>query len=69
VIYEIDTVVPSSASDVFSMDSSSGEMRLTGVLDFESVAFYHLHVKAKDKGIPPLSGHCSVELEVLDVND
>ncbi|XP_075020905.1 protocadherin alpha-2-like [Calonectris borealis] len=69
VLYEIDTFVPPSASDVFSIDATSGEIRLTGALDFETVTFYDLHVKAKDKGMPPLSGHCSVELEVLDVND
>ncbi|NXX20544.1 PCDAB protein, partial [Podargus strigoides] len=69
VIYEIDTFVPPSTSDVFSIDAKSGEIRLTGALDFETVPFYDLHVKATDKGTPPLSGHCSVELEVLDVND
>ncbi|NWR61142.1 PCDA3 protein, partial [Bucorvus abyssinicus] len=69
VIYEIDTIVPPSASDVFSIDVKSGEIRLTGSLDFETVTFYELHIKAIDKGTPPLSGHCSVELEVVDVND
>ncbi|NWH60234.1 PCDAB protein, partial [Geococcyx californianus] len=69
VIYEIDTFVPSSGSDVFSIESKSGEIRLKGPLDYEIVTFYDLQIKAKDMGTPPLSGHCSVELEVLDVND
>ncbi|XP_074771983.1 protocadherin alpha-6-like [Athene noctua] len=69
VIYEIETFVPPSASDVFSIDGKSGEIRLTGALDFETVNFYDLHVKATDKGTPPLSGHCKVVVEVLDVND
>ncbi|XP_027528435.1 protocadherin alpha-2-like, partial [Neopelma chrysocephalum] len=69
VKYEIDTVVPPSASDVFSIDANSGEIRLTGALDFEAVTLYDLSVKATDKGTPPLSGHCKVVLEVLDVND
>ncbi|KAM6408431.1 protocadherin alpha-2-like [Rhynochetos jubatus] len=69
VTYEIDTVVPPSASDVFSIDAKKGEIRLTGALDFETVTFYDLHVKATDKGTPPLSGHCKVVVEVLDVND
>ncbi|NXA30624.1 PCDAB protein, partial [Ibidorhyncha struthersii] len=64
VIYEIDTIAPPSASDVFSIDATSGEIRLTGALDFETVIFYNLHVKAKDNGTPPLSGHCKVVLEV-----
>ncbi|XP_071615282.1 protocadherin alpha-13-like [Heliangelus exortis] len=69
VIYEIEAVVPPSATDVFSIDARSGEIRLRGALDFETVSLYHLHIKAKDKGTPPLLGHCSIELEVLDVND
>ncbi|KAM6380445.1 protocadherin alpha-2-like isoform 2-T2 [Pluvialis apricaria] len=69
VIYEIDTIVPPSALDVFHIDAVSGEITLTAALDFETVSFYDLHVKATDKGTPPLSGHCKVVLEVLDVND
>ncbi|XP_032558659.1 protocadherin alpha-2-like isoform X3 [Chiroxiphia lanceolata] len=69
VTYEIGTVVPASASDIFSIDTNSGEIRLTGALDFETVTAYDLNIKAKDKGTPPLSGHCKVVLEVLDVND
>uniref|UniRef100_A0A672UFU7 Protocadherin alpha subfamily C, 2 n=1 Tax=Strigops habroptila TaxID=2489341 RepID=A0A672UFU7_STRHB len=69
VIYEIDTVVHPSASAAFNIDRKSGEIRLTGPLDFETVALYDLHVKARDQGTPPLSGHCKVVVEVLDVND
>ncbi|NXI42562.1 PCDAB protein, partial [Galbula dea] len=69
VIYDIETFVPPAASDVFSIDAKSGEIRLRGALDFETVTFYDLQIKARDKGTPPLSGHCSVELEVVDVND
>ncbi|NXU46850.1 PCDA1 protein, partial [Drymodes brunneopygia] len=67
VIYEIDTVVPPSASDVFSIDGNTGEIRLMGELDFERFTLYDLNVKAKDKGTPPLLGHCKVLVEVLDV--
>ncbi|NWH75499.1 PCDAB protein, partial [Piaya cayana] len=69
VIYVMETIVPPSGSEVFSMDAKSGEIRLKGTLDFETVPFFVLHVKATDQGTPPLSGHSSVELEVLDEND
>ncbi|XP_068062431.1 protocadherin alpha-8-like [Anomalospiza imberbis] len=69
VKYEIDTIVPPRASDLFSIDANTGEIRLTGALDFEEVNLYDLNVKATDKGTPPLSGHCKVVLEVVDVND
>ncbi|NXM99446.1 PCDAB protein, partial [Sylvia borin] len=67
MIYEIDTIVPPSSYDLFSIDGNTGEIRLTGALDFEVVSLYDLNIKATDKGTPPLSGHCKVELEVLDV--
>ncbi|XP_071670964.1 protocadherin alpha-2-like isoform X7 [Patagioenas fasciata] len=69
ITYEMDTVVPSSASDIFNVDAKSGEITLMGTLDFETVAFYDVQIKATDKGTPPLSGHCKVLVEVLDVND
>ncbi|NXR40754.1 PCDA6 protein, partial [Zosterops hypoxanthus] len=69
VKYEIDNVVPPSASDLFSIDANTGEIRLKGSLDFEVVNLYDLSIKVTDKGTPPLSGHCKVVLEVLDVND
>ncbi|NXB08428.1 PCDA8 protein, partial [Cnemophilus loriae] len=67
--YEIDTVVPPSASDLFSIDENSGDIKLKGTLDFEAVNLYDINIKATDKGTPSLSGHCKVVLEVLDVND
>ncbi|KAM9226361.1 protocadherin alpha-2-like [Leptosomus discolor] len=67
--YSIVSSVSVGTRDPFSIDAKTGEIRLTGVLDFEDVRFYELQIEATDKGTPPLSGHCSVELEVLDVND
>uniref|UniRef100_A0A8C3TZF0 Cadherin domain-containing protein n=1 Tax=Catharus ustulatus TaxID=91951 RepID=A0A8C3TZF0_CATUS len=69
VNYEIHTIVPPSASDLFSINADTGEIRLMGVLDFEEVNLYEINIKVTDAGTPPLSGHCKVELEVQDVND
>ncbi|NWZ17338.1 PCDAB protein, partial [Agelaius phoeniceus] len=69
LVYDIDTIVPPSDRDLFSIDVNSGEIRLTGTLDFETVNLYELHIKGTDKGTPPLSGHCKLVLEVVDVND
>ncbi|NXU20705.1 PCDA2 protein, partial [Pardalotus punctatus] len=63
-----DTVSP-KIQDLFLIDRKSGEIRTAGELDFEDVQAYDLEIEAKDQGWPPLSGHCRVELEVLDVND
>ncbi|PKK19771.1 protocadherin alpha-8 [Columba livia] len=69
VTYTATNFIPRSGSDVIAVNPKTGEIRLTGSLDFEEVSIYDFHIEARDKGTPPLSGHCSVELEVLDVND
>ncbi|XP_065591106.1 protocadherin alpha-6-like [Cyrtonyx montezumae] len=67
--YSIVSSVPESQREAFSIDRHTGEVRLTGPLDFEDVHQHELQIEARDKGTPPLSGHCSVIVEVLDVND
>ncbi|XP_066053667.1 protocadherin alpha-2-like isoform X2 [Chamaea fasciata] len=67
--YTILSSIPIGSKELFTVDSKTGEIRLTGTLDFEDVRLHELQIEATDKGTPPLSGHCSVELQVLDVND
>ncbi|NXK85232.1 PCDAB protein, partial [Amazona guildingii] len=67
--YSLVSSVPVAKRDLFSIDTKTGEIRLMGALDFEDNRLHELQIEARDKGTPPLSGHCSVELEVLDVND
>ncbi|XP_058704855.1 protocadherin alpha-3-like isoform X6 [Poecile atricapillus] len=67
--YSILRSSPIGNKELFTIDTKTGEVRLMGALDFENVRLHELQIEATDKGTPPLSGHCSVELEVLDVND
>ncbi|XP_037254619.1 LOW QUALITY PROTEIN: protocadherin alpha-3-like [Falco rusticolus] len=67
--YSIVSLDPAGNRDLFTIDPKTGEIRLTGALDFEDVHLHEIQIEARDKGSLPLSGHCSVELEVLDVND
>ncbi|XP_048816767.1 protocadherin alpha-2-like isoform X2 [Lagopus muta] len=69
IYYAFSETIPEKMKELFVIDRISGEMRTAGKLDFEDVQSYDLEVQAGDKGMPPLSGHCSVLLEVLDVND
>ncbi|NXX45542.1 PCDA2 protein, partial [Tricholaema leucomelas] len=55
--------------EMFSIDENKGEIRLRGKLDYEEMDNYEITIEARDKGTPPLSGHCKVMMEVLDVND
>ncbi|KAM3664853.1 protocadherin alpha-6-like [Ammospiza maritima maritima] len=69
ISYSLQILYPQDRKDIFRIDQNSGEIRLTGDLDYEDVNLYRLQVDATDKGTAPLSGHCKVVLEVLDVND
>ncbi|NWU88718.1 PCDA9 protein, partial [Upupa epops] len=55
--------------EMFSIEEKTGEIRLQGNLDYEKTDNYEIIIEAIDGGTPPLSGHCKVVVEVLDVND
>ncbi|XP_058278512.1 LOW QUALITY PROTEIN: protocadherin alpha-13-like [Hirundo rustica] len=69
VTYAVTNFVPPSGRDVISINPKTGEIHLTGALDFEEVKVFDFRIEARDQGWAPLSGHCKVVLEVLDVND
>ncbi|XP_077042743.1 protocadherin alpha-2-like isoform X11 [Agelaius phoeniceus] len=69
VTFTANSFIPPSGKDVISVNPNTGEIHLTAALDFEEVSVFDFRIEATDQGTPPLSGHCSVELEVLDVND
>ncbi|NXE15509.1 PCDBG protein, partial [Lophotis ruficrista] len=52
---------------LFKLNPATGEIRVTGNLDFEEAKNHEMVVKATDGG--GLSAHCKVQVEVLDVND
>ncbi|NWJ06861.1 PCDA5 protein, partial [Crypturellus undulatus] len=69
ISYMLRNVFPEAGRDIFKIDRNTGEITLTGHLDLEDVPLYRVQVDAEDRGMPPLSGHCKVVVEVLDVND
>ncbi|NWW97237.1 PCDAC protein, partial [Rhynochetos jubatus] len=48
--YSIISSVPAGNRDLFTIDPRSGEIRLTGALDFEEVRLHELQIEARDKG-------------------
>ncbi|NXH04196.1 PCDA5 protein, partial [Loxia leucoptera] len=69
IIYLFSRRVSTTVKEMFTIDENKGEIRLQGKLDYEEMHSYEIPIDARDKGSPPLSGHCKVVLEVLDVND
>ncbi|NXT72858.1 PCDAC protein, partial [Chaetops frenatus] len=56
VTYAVTNFLPSSGREVISVNPQTGEIRLTGALDFEEVNVYNFRIEARDRGTPPLSG-------------
>ncbi|KAM6408436.1 LOW QUALITY PROTEIN: uncharacterized protein O9250_007719 [Rhynochetos jubatus] len=52
---------------LFKLNPATGEIRISGNLDFEEAKNHEMVVRATDGG--GLSAHCKVQVEVLDVND
>uniref|UniRef100_A0A3Q1FH58 Protocadherin-16 n=1 Tax=Acanthochromis polyacanthus TaxID=80966 RepID=A0A3Q1FH58_9TELE len=60
---------PSASQRIFSIERSSGEIRLVGSLNFENVPRYDLQVIAKDSGVPQLSATFMLVVHVQAEND
>ncbi|NXY85785.1 PCDA2 protein, partial [Alcedo cyanopectus] len=69
ITYLFSRRVAAHVKEMFTIDENKGEIRLQRKLDYEEMDSYEITIEARDKGTPPLSGHCKVVLEVLDVND
>ncbi|XP_066480592.1 protocadherin alpha-3-like [Tiliqua scincoides] len=69
ITYSIRTIHPHNLGALINLDPSTGQIKLKGELDFESIKLGEVGVEATDKGTPPMKGHCKILIEVLDVND
>ncbi|XP_052364307.1 protocadherin alpha-4-like isoform X43 [Oncorhynchus keta] len=69
VIYTFDNSLKNRAFDLFEIDAVTGEITIKGLVDFEEQSVYEIDVQASDKGQVTLTGHCSVVIDVKDVND
>ncbi|ELW54068.1 Protocadherin alpha-1 [Tupaia chinensis] len=69
VVFSFGSDVSLNIQQKFKIDSSSGEIRVIGTLDYEETKSYEIRIKAVDKGSPPMSNHCKVLVKMLDVND
>ncbi|XP_028383467.2 protocadherin alpha-11 isoform X10 [Phyllostomus discolor] len=68
VTYSMLSVKP-GGKPLFTIDETNGEVRVNGTLDYEKTKLYEIAVQATDKGNPPMAGHCTVWVEILDAND
>ncbi|XP_062443772.1 protocadherin gamma-C5-like isoform X6 [Rhea pennata] len=67
--YSLSSHNSAALCQIFAIDEQTGEIRVRGKLDFEEATVYEIEVEAKDMGSPTMEEHCSVVVEIIDVND
>ncbi|KAF6082381.1 hypothetical protein HJG60_014643 [Phyllostomus discolor] len=69
ILYSFFSDVSPDVKSKFYIDPISGEILAIGHIDFEEIKAYNIRVEAIDRGYLPLTGHCTVIVEVMDAND
>ncbi|NXP17442.1 PCDGD protein, partial [Scytalopus superciliaris] len=59
--------IADSARQLFSLDPRTGDVKVTGPLDYEEGKYYEVTVEGKDGG--GLTAHAKVHIDILDTND
>ncbi|XP_031443083.1 protocadherin gamma-C5-like isoform X27 [Clupea harengus] len=54
---------------LFEINPQSGVITLNAKLDYEQTSVLKFDIVAKDKGTPEMVGQCSVQVNVVDIND
>ncbi|XP_036379481.1 protocadherin gamma-A11-like isoform X16 [Megalops cyprinoides] len=66
VTYEFSRI-SDDARELFALDKTTGEIRITGIIDFEAKSTYELRIEGKDGA--GLASEAKVIIEITDVND
>uniref|UniRef100_A0A7N5JDZ5 Cadherin domain-containing protein n=1 Tax=Ailuropoda melanoleuca TaxID=9646 RepID=A0A7N5JDZ5_AILME len=69
IVYLFSDLVLDNVKSKFVIDSNSGEITVTGELDYEVCNLYEINIDAVDRSPFPLTGHCKVIVKLLDEND
>nr|BAD52309.1 cadherin-related neuronal receptor variable 5 [Danio rerio] len=69
IIYSLRETDQDHILDIFQIDAITGAITVKGDVNFEKNNAFEIRAQASDKGQPPMSTHCKVLVEVLDIND
>ncbi|XP_067313029.1 protocadherin gamma-A5-like isoform X13 [Pseudorasbora parva] len=53
--------------ELFEINETNGEVRVTGNIDYEKARHYQIHAQASDDG--GLTDSCKIDVDVIDIND
>uniref|UniRef100_A0A3Q3LB97 Cadherin domain-containing protein n=1 Tax=Mastacembelus armatus TaxID=205130 RepID=A0A3Q3LB97_9TELE len=69
IVYTLSTKEQDHILQIFQIDPNTGTLTVEGNIDFEENPAFEIRAQASDKGQPPMSAHCKVLVEVVDLND
>ncbi|XP_014384475.1 PREDICTED: protocadherin alpha-9-like [Myotis brandtii] len=69
ILYSFATDVSPDTAATFCIEPVTGEIKVNGKIDFEETQLWKLQIEAVDNGSPPMFGHCTILIEVVDIND
>nr|XP_055033311.1 protocadherin alpha-5-like isoform X20 [Misgurnus anguillicaudatus] len=69
IFYTFGNNIDSRLLKLFDLNSNTGEITVTGPIDYEEMNNYEIDIQASDKGIVPLTSDKSITIKILDVND
>nr|XP_020442193.1 protocadherin alpha-8-like isoform X1 [Monopterus albus]XP_020442195.1 protocadherin alpha-8-like isoform X3 [Monopterus albus] len=69
IVYSLRSKDQDHILDMFEIERQTGVIKVKGNIDFEERKAFEIRVEASDRGQPPMSAHCKVLVEVVDLND
>ncbi|XP_057644558.1 protocadherin alpha-3 isoform X9 [Chionomys nivalis] len=69
IVYSFHTDMSAEILSKFHLDPVNGHITVKDNIDFEETKSFEIQVEAADKGTPPMTDHCTVLVEIVDVND
>ncbi|XP_031221292.1 protocadherin alpha-3 isoform X17 [Mastomys coucha] len=69
IVYSFHSDMSPEILSKFQLDPISGYITVKGNIDFEETKSFEIQIEAADKGTPPMTDHCTVLVEIVDVND
>ncbi|XP_035525714.1 protocadherin alpha-3-like, partial [Morone saxatilis] len=69
IVYSFGKEMDIHLQTIFNIDPITGEIKVTGVIDFEENESYEIDIQASDKGTIPFSTDKTVLIKVIDLND
>ncbi|XP_059918625.1 protocadherin alpha-3-like isoform X27 [Gadus macrocephalus] len=69
VVYSFSDDVHGKVGEYFDLNAITGELKISGIIDYEESNRYEIDIQASDKGAVPLTMDKSVIIEIIDMND